>query len=334
MTRSKMIFECLNFRIGMKRALPDRVKFLCWYAPRTTYKGIAREQPAETGVNSPDAKGNLSLWSLILMLIAARQYHVTRRQSCSVWQYLYWLRVPGITISSTWLIREPFVPFNAGLKRPVFWKSMSISAVQNGVHSSTRIRNGGPRCSDTQYRSPAQFGRQGHAYRWYCSTSTVHGDDLSPSSATQRKGSEMLQRPIGAIHLCIEAIAVSIDSSSARRFAKPFRHHPQHILVDGRRPLSLLLLKTGRPNKAQRKEMFNQRYDWEEDRREQRLERRLECGDWISIALSDLKENRHYLDQYGVEGFFKDSIAKLQELDTAPMLLFVLITQRTKTDIS
>ncbi|KAF7191023.1 hypothetical protein HII31_07647 [Pseudocercospora fuligena] len=73
--------------------------------------------------------------------------------------------------------------------------------------------------------------------------------------------------------------------------------------------------KTGRPNKQQRKEMVDQKYGWEEDRREQRLKRRLECDDWISVALSDLKETRDYLDQYGVEGFFENSIAKLEEMD-------------------
>ena len=60
-----------------------------------------------------------------------------------------------------------------------------------------------------------------------------------------------------------------------------------------------------------------QKYGWEEDRREQRLKRRLECEDWISVALSDMKENRDYLDQYGVDGFFKNSIAKLEEMDAA-----------------
>ncbi|KXT05763.1 hypothetical protein AC578_1068 [Pseudocercospora eumusae] len=77
------------------------------------------------------------------------------------------------------------------------------------------------------------------------------------------------------------------------------------------------IFKTGWPNKAQRKEMVNQKHGWEGDRREQRLKRRLECDDWVSVALSDLVENRDYLDQYGVKGFFKDSIARLQEMDAA-----------------
>lgn len=75
--------------------------------------------------------------------------------------------------------------------------------------------------------------------------------------------------------------------------------------------------KTGRPNKQQRNQMANQKIDWEQERREERRKRRVECEDWVSVALADLKEERDYLDQYGVEGFFAKSIAKLEALDAA-----------------
>ena len=75
--------------------------------------------------------------------------------------------------------------------------------------------------------------------------------------------------------------------------------------------------KTGRPNKQQHNQMVNQKIDWEQERREERRTRRVECEDWVSVALSDLKEERDYLDQYGVEGFFAQSIAKLEALDAA-----------------
>jgi len=39
--------------------------------------------------------------------------------------------------------------------------------------------------------------------------------------------------------------------------------------------------------------------------------------DWVSVALVELEEERNYLDGYGVEGFFRSSIAKLEELDAA-----------------
>ena len=75
--------------------------------------------------------------------------------------------------------------------------------------------------------------------------------------------------------------------------------------------------KTGRPNKQQRNQMANDRIEWEAERRQLRRERRADCDDWIAVALEDLKEERDYLDRYGVEGFFKKSIAKLEALDAA-----------------
>ena len=42
--------------------------------------------------------------------------------------------------------------------------------------------------------------------------------------------------------------------------------------------------------------------------------RREELKDWIAVALSDLIEERDYLSEYGVEGYFPRSIAKLEEL--------------------
>ncbi|CZT21942.1 uncharacterized protein RCC_07809 [Ramularia collo-cygni] len=73
--------------------------------------------------------------------------------------------------------------------------------------------------------------------------------------------------------------------------------------------------KTGRPNKQQRNEMANDRIDWEHERRAERMKRRMECEDWVTVALADLKGERDYLDAYGVEGFFEKSIAKLEAID-------------------
>lgn len=75
--------------------------------------------------------------------------------------------------------------------------------------------------------------------------------------------------------------------------------------------------KTGRPNKQQRNQMANDRIDWDHDRRAERVKRRDECEDWVSVALADLKSERDYLDAYGVYGFFKKSITMLEELDEA-----------------
>ena len=70
--------------------------------------------------------------------------------------------------------------------------------------------------------------------------------------------------------------------------------------------------KTGRPNAPQQNQMERQRHAWEKERREERRQRRGECDDWVAVALSDLKEERDYLDQYGVEGCLSLSIAKVE----------------------
>lgn len=75
--------------------------------------------------------------------------------------------------------------------------------------------------------------------------------------------------------------------------------------------------KTGRPNKQQRNQMANDRIEWEHERRAERMKRRSECEDWVAVALADLKRERDYLDAYGVEGFSRDSIAKLEAIDAA-----------------
>ena len=67
-------------------------------------------------------------------------------------------------------------------------------------------------------------------------------------------------------------------------------------------------------NKQQRNQMYRQKLEWEKDRRAARRERREEVEDWITVALSDLKEEMDYLDQYGVEEYLPKSIAKLESM--------------------
>ncbi len=74
--------------------------------------------------------------------------------------------------------------------------------------------------------------------------------------------------------------------------------------------------KTGWPNKQQRNVMYRQKLEWEKERRRARRERREIAQDWVAVALSDLKEERDYLDQYGVREYFSRCIAKLEELST------------------
>ncbi|KAK3691316.1 hypothetical protein LTR37_018677 [Vermiconidia calcicola] len=80
------------------------------------------------------------------------------------------------------------------------------------------------------------------------------------------------------------------------------------------------IFKTGRPNKQQRNQMYRQKLEWEKERREARRERRVEEEDWVAVALSDLKEERHYLSQYGVRGYLPQSIAKLESIIAGRLL--------------
>jgi hypothetical protein len=72
--------------------------------------------------------------------------------------------------------------------------------------------------------------------------------------------------------------------------------------------------KTGRPNKQQYGQLQRQKLAWENERREEKRERRESVDDWVTVALQDLKEERDYLAEYGVEKYFPKSIAKLEEL--------------------
>lgn len=66
------------------------------------------------------------------------------------------------------------------------------------------------------------------------------------------------------------------------------------------------------PNKQQRNAMQRQSFEWEKQRRVERRNRRESTEDWVACALNDLKEDRDFLDQYGVDGYFPRSIARLQ----------------------
>ncbi|OBS24323.1 hypothetical protein FPOA_04868 [Fusarium poae] len=52
--------------------------------------------------------------------------------------------------------------------------------------------------------------------------------------------------------------------------------------------------------------------NYEHNRRVARRRRREITDDWVTVALSDLKEERDYLEEYGMTGFFPKSIAKLE----------------------
>ncbi|THY83693.1 hypothetical protein D6C92_09558 [Aureobasidium pullulans] len=61
-------------------------------------------------------------------------------------------------------------------------------------------------------------------------------------------------------------------------------------------------------------QLQRQKLAWENERREEKRERRESVDDWVTVALQDLKEERDYLTEYGVEKYFPKSIARLEEL--------------------
>ncbi|THY07652.1 hypothetical protein D6D02_07182 [Aureobasidium pullulans] len=69
---------------------------------------------------------------------------------------------------------------------------------------------------------------------------------------------------------------------------------------------------TGRPGTLHQGWTYAQKIKREKDRREARRVRRETTQDRVSIALAELKEDRDYLDAYGIEGYFPKSIAALE----------------------
>jgi hypothetical protein len=87
--------------------------------------------------------------------------------------------------------------------------------------------------------------------------------------------------------------------------------------------------KTGNGyNKQQRNLLEAQYIDWQKERRAERRTRRETCADWVRLALDELVADRDYLKPYGCgeyfhgplkgqNAYFRDSIAKLEELIAA-----------------
>lgn len=76
------------------------------------------------------------------------------------------------------------------------------------------------------------------------------------------------------------------------------------------------VFKTGRPNKQQRGQLERHKAAWIKERFEEARKRREKAIDWISNAIKELKEEAVEIEQYGLEGYFKKSVAKLEALRT------------------
>jgi hypothetical protein len=72
--------------------------------------------------------------------------------------------------------------------------------------------------------------------------------------------------------------------------------------------------KTGRPNKQQMGQIERQKAKWIKERNIEARARREKVEDWISNAIEELKGEQAAIAPYGLEGYFKKSIARLEEL--------------------
>jgi hypothetical protein len=75
------------------------------------------------------------------------------------------------------------------------------------------------------------------------------------------------------------------------------------------------VFKTGRPNKQQRGQIERQKAKWTKERNDALRQRREKAGvDWISIGISELKDEHQYIRAYGLNGYFSKTLAKLEAM--------------------
>lgn len=72
--------------------------------------------------------------------------------------------------------------------------------------------------------------------------------------------------------------------------------------------------KMGRPNKQQRGQIERQRAAWIKKRNVAARQRREKVEDWVGNAVEKLKGEQDAIKDYGLEGYFKKSIVRLEEL--------------------
>jgi hypothetical protein len=72
--------------------------------------------------------------------------------------------------------------------------------------------------------------------------------------------------------------------------------------------------KTGWPNKQQRGQIERQKAKWVKERNIEARARREKVQDWISNAIEELKGEQAAIAPYGLDGYFKKSISRLEEL--------------------
>ena len=74
--------------------------------------------------------------------------------------------------------------------------------------------------------------------------------------------------------------------------------------------------KTGRPNKKQRAQLAKQKGAWEKERLRRRQERREDSQGMtlLELGLRQLKEDRDEIKDFGLRGYFTQSIERLERL--------------------
>jgi hypothetical protein len=141
----------------------------------------------------------------------------------------------------------------------------------------------------------------------------AHGDFYMSVKMSGYGGSEKPYKALDAIMLLLierrkdEAIENNVQTAeSASLSPVPHRWTEADANVGE--------FKTGWPNKQQRNQIARQRQEWMKERSEKAKEKREEVKDWVSNALGEVTDERDYLGGFGLDGYFIESIARLQEL--------------------
>lgn len=82
-------------------------------------------------------------------------------------------------------------------------------------------------------------------------------------------------------------------------------------------------------NQQQRGQIYNRKLFWDKNRTAARRARREAVEEWVNVALADLKEERHYFHEYGIEEYSPNSIARLEELATEASSILGVAARRT-----
>jgi hypothetical protein len=136
----------------------------------------------------------------------------------------------------------------------------------------------------------------------------AHGDLEASFGMSGYGGTEGPFEELDEVMLEVIALRDDIPSSSNDHVSLPEVRHRWT-----RDDAEVGEFKTGRPNKQQRGQIERQKAEWIKERNIEARARREKVEDWISNAIEELKGEQAAISPYGLEGYFKKSISRLEE---------------------